>query len=340
MAGLLAKNALICAISVSLVSVSGARITDGSIVRARPLLHNEFVGSASRQADGRDRPLFPKTTPVGYLKSADEGSVLSPEDMTVFDSVSRYATERSLERETMGDSIQSLAEYFLGLPYQGHQLDQSDREVLAVNLRTFDCVIFVETMLALARNFAVQDYSAPSFLEGMQAQRYRNGEIDGYCSRIHYFTDWIQENERQGRVSDITAELGGIAMQKQLNFMTSHREAYPQLVDNDENFHCIAEMEAVLSPAELTYIPTAEIRAIYQELQAGDIIAIATSVPGLDVSHTSFIHRSEDGSVGVIHSDIDGVQIEPDLQQFIESAPNAIGVIIARPTHVLSSQSL
>lgn len=332
MARLLAKSALMCVTSVSLVAVGGARIADGSSGHVRPLLYKEFVGPAFHQADGRDRQLLPKPSPVSHLKSADEGSILSSEDMAIFESVSRYATERSLERETMGDSIQSLAEYFLGLPYQGHQLDQSDREVLSVNLQTFDCVIFVETMLALAQNFAVQDYSVPTFLESMQAQRYRNGDIDGYCSRLHYFTDWIRENERQGRVSDITAELGGIAVQKQLDFMTSHREAYPQLVDNDENFRCIAEMEAALSPAELTYIPTAEIPGIYQELQAGDIIAIATSLPGLDVSHTSFIHRSEDGRLGVIHSDIYGVQIESDLQQFIESAPNAIGVIIARPT--------
>ncbi|MEM9569065.1 MAG: N-acetylmuramoyl-L-alanine amidase-like domain-containing protein, partial [Cyanobacteria bacterium P01_E01_bin.34] len=283
MVGLVAKSALMCVALVGLVSVKGARITYESLARVRPFVHNAFVGHSSH---GHDWQLWPKPTPFGYLKSADEGSVLSLEDMTVFESVSRYATEHGLERKTMGDSIQLLAEFFLGLPYQGHQLDQNDREVLSVNLQTFDCVIFVETMLALARNFAVHDYSVPNFLENMQAQRYRNGDIDGYCSRLHYFSDWIRENEHQGRVSNITADLGGIAVQKQLDFMTSHREAYPQLVDNDENFRCIAEMEAALSPVELTYIPTAEISGIYSELQAGDIVAIATSVPGLDVSHT------------------------------------------------------
>ncbi|MGK7911605.1 MAG: N-acetylmuramoyl-L-alanine amidase-like domain-containing protein [Synechococcus sp.] len=281
------------------------------------------------------QPYSVKSAGENRLKSVDgdvdEESILSPEDMTVFQSVSQYATERNLQNEALGDSIQSLAEYFLGLPYRGYQLDQSDREILSVNLRTFDCVIFVETMLALARNFAVQDYSVPNFLEGMQAQRYRNGEIDGYCSRLHYFTDWIGENERQGRIRNITGQLGGISVEKQLDFMTSHREAYPQLIDNDENYRCIAEMEAALSPTELTYIPIAEIREIYSELRAGDIVAIATSTYGLDVSHTSFIHISEDGNVGVIHSDIYGVKVEPDLQQFLESAPNAIGAIIARP---------
>ena len=290
------------------------------------------VSPLSRSIGGNQQVSY-KPTIYEELKSVDEQSSLLPEDLDVFQGVSRYAVERNLQNEAMGDSIQSLSEYFLGLPYEGYQLDQGEREVLSVNLRTFDCVIFVETVLALARNFAMQDYSAPNFLESMQAQRYRNGDIDGYCSRLHYFTDWIRENDRQGRVSDITAQLGGTTVQKQINFMTSHRDAYPQLVDNDENYRCIAGIEADLSPAELTYIPTSEIRGIYSELQAGDIVAIATSVPGLDVSHTSFIHMSEDGNVGVIHSDIYGVQIEPDLQQFIERAPNSIGIIIARPTN-------
>lgn len=323
------KSALLCAASVALIPVcglwAGFREPDAqggpSESIAQVSLNKQSVRQLSRKLNFNSS-----------LTSFDEKSVLSPEDLDVFQSVSQYATEQNLEQESVGKSIQSLAGYFLGLPYQGYQLDQSAQESLSVSLQTFDCVIFVETMLALARNFTVQDYSAPSFLDSMQAQRYRNGEIDGYCSRLHYFTDWIRENERQGRVVDITPQLGGISVQKEIDFMTSHREAYPQLIDNDENYQCIAQMETELSPTELTYIPTSEIHEIYEELRAGDIIAIATSIPGLDVSHTSFVHISDEGKVGVIHSDIYGVKTEPDLQQFVESAPNSVGAIIARPT--------
>ena len=293
----------------------------------------------------RDRPAFEHVKSDGVSghharhntadsKLSEQKSALSPKDEDIFNSVSQYASEQNLQTEAIGTSIQSLSEYFLGLPYEGYQLDGGESESLLVTLQTFDCVIFVETMLALARNFTQQDYSVPTFLDSMQSQRYRNGEIDGYCSRLHYFTDWIRENEAEGRVADITPQLGGTTIEKQIDFMTSHRESYPQLADNDENYQCIAQMEADLSPSQLTYIPTSDIRNVYGQLQSGDIIAIATSIPGLDVSHTSFVHISEDGNVGVIHSDIYGVQTEPDLQQFIESAPNSVGMIVARPTEI------
>jgi len=52
---------------------------------------------------------------------------------------------------------------------------------------------------------------------------------------MHYFTDWIRDNEKKGLVKDITADLGGIELEKSINFMGTHRDLYPFLKD-DENF--------------------------------------------------------------------------------------------------------
>ena len=39
--------------------------------------------------------------------------------------------------------------------------------------------------------------------------RYRGGRLAGYPSRLHYFTDWLLDNERRGLIEIITADLGG-----------------------------------------------------------------------------------------------------------------------------------
>ena len=268
----------------------------------------------------------------GFLSASTskDGAVL-PEDRQVYDAVAQYAIAEALHQQPFGEAVQLLAEYFQGIPYRGYQLDQSAEERLVVTFQSFDCVLFVETAIALARAFSLQEYSLDVVLDNIQGQRYRNAEIDGYCSRLHYFTDWIQDNQRRGIVTDITPQLGGIVLPKAIDFMTSHRESYPQLISNEENYRCISNMEKTLSPLDITYIPTENISAIYPELRSGDIIAIATSIPGLDVSHTSLVRISDEGAVGVIHSDVYGVKTEPDLQAFVANAKHSIGIIVARP---------
>jgi hypothetical protein len=67
-------------------------------------------------------------------------------------------------------------------------------------------------------------------------------------------------------------------------------------------------------------------------LKPGDIVAIATDLPGLDVTHTGFVYRNPDGSVGLIHAAPgSGVKISRDLQTYTERVEHAIGILVARP---------
>src|SRR5690606_12471803 len=95
-------------------------------------------------------------------------------------------------------------------PYVAHTLEVPGPERLVINLRGLDCVSFVENTLALSRlvRAGVSDFEA--FQAEIRALRYRDGAIDGYPSRLHYFTEWIADNERMGRVRDVTPELGGV----------------------------------------------------------------------------------------------------------------------------------
>ncbi len=255
------------------------------------------------------------------------------DDATRFQQIMAEATTRSLHNQPMGDIVQAIAVQFLGASYRANLLDQSNRETLVVSLTQFDCVLFIETVLALAHSVALQDYSPPGFTQHLQAQRYRDGKLDGYCSRLHYFSEWLLDNQKRQQVSDMAMELGGIPLNKPLGFMSAHRHLYPRLVSDSSAYDCVRTMEVNLSPLLLRYVPQSQVRQIYSHLQPGDVIAITTDTPGLDVSHTGLAYRNADGSIGLIHAVPDiGVMISPDLQTYVNRLPGAIGILVARPT--------
>ncbi len=228
--------------------------------------------------------------------------------------------------------IQTIATEFRGAAYQDGLLDQGPQEQLVLSLSQFDCVLFIETVLAAARTLVAETPSPQVFRDSVQEQRYRQGQMQGYCSRLHYFSDWIADNQRRGLVKNLTPALGGIPFPKQLNFMSQHRQSYPKLQGNDVHWQCIQEMEARLQSLPLHYIPQAKIREIETSLQPGDIVAVATAIPGLDVTHTGFIYRLSNQSIGLIHASPGGsVQVAPDLATYIANVDQSVGIMVARP---------
>jgi Protein of unknown function (DUF1460) len=231
-------------------------------------------------------------------------------------------------RKPFDQQIQSIAEQFLGAPYQGDMLDRTEPETLTLSLQKFDCVLFVESVLAIVRS----NGEAAGFVNRLQAQRYRQGQIQGYCSRLHYFSDWIADNQRRGFLQDLTPQLGGLSFKPQLDFMSRHWRSYPRLVANRDHRDCIDQMEQGLQTQARHYIPTDQIAKHYGALQSGDIVAIATSVSGLDVTHTGLVYRDSSGNVGIIHAaPMSGVKISRDLQRFVGQVDQAIGIMVARP---------
>lgn len=257
---------------------------------------------------------------------------LSESDQKIFKHLTAKAIEQNWQTRSIGEITQAIAEQFLGTPYVDGLLDRSPNETLFTSLQKFDCVLFVETVLAMARGIVVEDYSPYTFTKYLQQQRYENGEINGYCSRLHYFSHWIEDNQRRGIVTDITKDLGGISLNKKINFISENWQKYPKLVASEKERQCIEQMETRLNAVTVNYIPTNQIRNRYRELQSGDILAIATRIPGLDVTHTGFVYRNTNGEVGIIHAAPGrGVKISSDLETYLKRVKDAIGVIIARP---------
>ncbi|MEO9513025.1 MAG: N-acetylmuramoyl-L-alanine amidase-like domain-containing protein [Flavobacteriaceae bacterium] len=253
----------------------------------------------------------------------------SPTDRTLFQS---KIYELSIDKAaSYGDSIVAMGKSFLGTPYVEKTLEIGNTETLVINLRGLDCTTFVENVLAFSLLYKNEQTDFTSFAANLKTIRYRNGVLNGYPSRLHYFTDWIRNNEGKGLVKNITSALGGIEHNKPINFMGTHRELYPYL-KQDENHDTILKIEAQLAEQPLCILPQDQIEGSEHLIQSGDIIALATSIKGLDVTHTGFAVR-QNGRIHLLHASSSGsVRItEQPLADYLKKIKNNIGVIVARP---------
>lgn len=252
--------------------------------------------------------------------------------LRLFEETMTYAREHNLHERPIGEIMTEMGERFEAKPYAAGLLDEPATETLVCTLNEFDCVTFVESMLALGWVVKRQEVEYETWARYVRDLRYRGGSMAGYCSRLHYFSDWIRDNEQRGHVQNITEAVGGVPYDKNITFMTEHRESYPRFAENDSLYRCIAAMERDLRETELFYIPQDQIAGTYDDLRAGDIIATATHIKGLDVTHTGLVYENGDGTKGMLHASTrGGVKVSPDLQSYVDGIDSQIGIIVARP---------
>ena len=242
----------------------------------------------------------------------------------------RLETVRNIEIEDPGNTIIAIGKSFLGTPYLAHSLESNGIEQLVVTFQGVDCTTFVENVLAFYFLHYQEQYSFDGFTRKLQLIRYRDGLIMGYPSRLHYFTEWIANNAEKGLIQDITNALGGKEVTKTRNFMSQHRDAYSALAE-DKSFQEILNMEAVLEKASYFVLAQDDIMKAEPALENGDIIAFATSVDGLDVTHTGFAIRQGE-RVHLLHASSSGqveISVRP-LADYARGIRNNTGLIIAR----------
>ncbi|HSB55012.1 MAG TPA: N-acetylmuramoyl-L-alanine amidase-like domain-containing protein [Gemmatimonadales bacterium] len=242
----------------------------------------------------------------------------------------------------MGPAVVRVGELASGTPYVPGTLDAylhdaggaPASEPLTLSLTRFDCVTLVESCLGVARSSLAGE--APSwerFGAAIERMRYRDGRRDGYASRLHYFSEWIADGERRGLVHDLGAELGGIDDNRPLRFMTEHRQSYPALTD-DKVYAAIGAMERSLDGMPRRMIPTDQVRAVADRIETGDILAFATSIPGLDVTHAAMAYRDREGVMRVLHAPLSGGVVEvtrTTLPEYVAAIRRATGILVARP---------
>lgn len=268
-----------------------------------------------------------------FFPSVQFAQLHSESDVQVCNSVYQFSSDKNLSSKPIGDVIVEVGKYFIGTPYKAHTLEVAEEEELVINLTRFDCTTFLESVLALSRCIKKEKTTFINFQDELTFIRYRNGEINKYPSRLHYFTDWIFNNEQKDVVEDVTYQLGGKLYDKNISFMSDHPNYYKHLKVNPSFVEDIKMQEVMISSRTHFFIPKEEIVVIEDKINNGDLIAFTSSVKGLDVNHVGIAVKMDDGRIHILHAPVEGepVQITKlPLSDYVKKIKKDTGVIVVR----------
>ena len=230
------------------------------------------------------------------------------------------------------------ARQFLNVPYVAHTLEINSTEQLVVNTRQLDCTTLVETVTALTLCAHQGKRSWNDYLSTLRTLRYRKGKLDGYPSRLHYFSDWIADKTAMSIVKEIQSPNPPFSAVQHINvnYMSTHPDAYQALKAHPEWVSVIRQQEETLSGTTSRYIPKSALKrntkALRQAVHDGDIIAITCNKKGLDIAHLGFAVWKKDGlhllNASQIHKKV--VQEPMTLYQYLQKHPSHTGIRIIR----------
>jgi hypothetical protein len=254
-------------------------------------------------------------------------------DRRIFKKLIRFLDKKKSSAEFYNQLILEIGKFFLGTAYAASTLDARGTEQLVINLREFDCVTFVENVVALTWLFRSQQRSFKTYQKLLHKIRYRQGRLQGYTSRLHYFSDWIHDNQMKGIVRDVTTEIGGRPLKKAISFMTTHPDLYPSL----KNATILRRMKAIerkISKRSLFFVPKKGLGHFEDRIHDGDIIAITSSIEGIDIQHVGIAARLRN-RIHLLHaSRKEGKVIlsKQTLSQYLGQSRIRSGIMVARVT--------
>lgn len=230
--------------------------------------------------------------------------------------------------------ILSNGQSFINTPYVANTLEANNREDLIINCDEVDCTTLVEYILAMSLcSEQGNNMSEDEFANNLKRIRYRNGKIDGYSSRLHYISDWIDNGVKNGFLEDITAKESPLKQKLSLSYMSSNPNKYRQLANSPENLQKIKEVEKELSKKEVSWLPgdVIPVKGL-PYIKNGDIIAITTNTPGLDIAHMGIAIYVQD-NLCLLHASSDKGKVVVDrlaLNRLLARNKNWTGIRVLR----------
>jgi hypothetical protein len=257
--------------------------------------------------------------------------IATSQDIAIFEKIlNQFKNDRKIET---GDLLIKVARFFLETPYVANTLEVGDSEKLVINLRELDCTTYAENCLALTRTLQLKNPQFSDFIKQLQFIRYRNGIRDDYPTRLHYFSDWIFNNEQKKCVKNVSKEIAHTLVPNKVNFMTTHPDIYPALRNNEAFIREMTRQEAEISQRMTWFIPENLLSQVENKIKDGDIIGIKTNIAGLDISHVVIALRMN-GRLHFIHAGLKQMKVvvsEEKLEDYLLNSKMASGIMVARP---------
>ena len=268
-----------------------------------------------------------------FYYSVLTAQVFSESDLEICNSKFQLAVDKDFSTKPIGDVVVEVGKSFIGTDYLSHSLEKDGDEQLVINLTGLDCTTLLENSLVLARCIKKGKTSFEDYMNELQLIRYRDGIIDQYPSRLHYFSDWISDNVKKGIVEDVTEEIGGKKIKFKLDFMSTHPDSYKHLKENPDFIPVIKNQEKEISCREYYFIPKEELKSKEQLINNGDLIAITTTVEGLDIGHIGIAVKMDDERIHLLHAPAENTKIqitEQPLTDYLMKYKRHSGVIVLR----------
>jgi len=239
----------------------------------------------------------------------------------------------------LGERTTTVARALLGTPYRNYTLEIDDHiEAVSVNLYGLDCWTFYEVSLAFARMIRgmPNPWRGEELLRYVELERYRDGYCDGsYLSRMHHLEEVFYNNERRGLGRNVTRDLGGVPIRREITEMQHAWHQYRYLVHNPSLRSGIARVEARVSRLPVNFIPRGRVAGIESGIHDGDVLAVVandstgyTSHVGLAMRSGStcrFMHATSSHDKG--HRCI----IDGRISSYLNENSSHIGLIVFRP---------
>ena len=176
------------------------------------------------------------------------------------DSIKVVSLLNSARRQPEGTNIVIyFARQLKGVPYVAHTLEVNKDEQLIINLRQLDCTTYVENVTALALCVKQKAYTFEAFCANLRKIRYRGGAVPHYTERLHYFTDWIEDNTRKGVCREVQSPNPPFSAVQNINvyYMSTYPGKYKMLKGHPEYVKEIAATERALNKKSYRYVPSA-----------------------------------------------------------------------------------
>jgi len=252
-----------------------------------------------------------------------------PEDRIIF---SKYVVYIQNKTNLPTDQIIiETAKFFLDVPYVANTLE-IEPEGLVVNLRELDCTTFLETVYALSMTAKSQDLTFDNFCNKLRWLRYREGSINDYTDRLHYTSDWIDQNQEKGIVKSMAQSAGGEPLNLNLYIMSSNTDRYKQLKGKADLIQKVKEKEMEINARKHFYIPTDKIDQNAGLIKSGDMVGFVTTIPGIDISHVGIIYKDGD-KLTFIHASSSKKKViinQEPLSAFVRGTGRNTGIVLAR----------
>ena len=245
-----------------------------------------------------------------------------------------------------------IAESFIGTPYQENTLETNQNEELVINLRAFDCVTFLDNVIALCLCLKSNQQEIGSFeffCRNIQLIRYRKGLLSGYESRLHYFSDWLRDGQRKGLLQLLPANHKQLAEVNLLsNSLTDYEKKESiQIVESKLNLENTKWPISYFDCQDLNQVLNSRINARANPqintqnpekflLRSGNIIGFVSNKAGLDFNHVAFLKQipsSQGQNLTFIHASSINRQVEiydGSLLEYCQSKKSNKGITAAK----------